>query len=100
MQFLSISQRRKGFAETDYASLAEQEMERARELYAEGWIRQIWHRADMPGACLLWEADGEEQIHERWKTFPFAHAGMTEMTLISLKPYGGFRPTSPPKTRT
>ena len=98
MQFLSISQRRKGFAEAEYAGLAEQEMERARELYAEGWIRQIWHRADMPGACLLWEADGEEQIHERWKTFPFAHAGMTEMTLIALKPYGGFRPTSPPKT--
>jgi muconolactone delta-isomerase len=100
MQFLSISQRRKGFAETEYASLAEQEMERARELYAEGWIRQIWHRADMPGACLLWEADGEEQIHERWETFPFARAGMTEMLLISLKPYGGFRPTNPLKTRT
>lgn len=100
MQFLSISQRREGFAETDYAGLAEQEMERARELYAEGWIRQIWHRADMPGACLLWEAEGEEQVHERWKTFPFAHAGMTEMTLIPLKPYGAFRPTNPPKSRT
>jgi hypothetical protein len=36
MQFLSISQRRQGFAEAEYASLAEQEMERARELYAEG----------------------------------------------------------------
>ena len=49
MQFLSISQRRRGFAEAEYAGLAEQEMERARELYAEGWIRQIWHRADAPG---------------------------------------------------
>ena len=67
MQFLSISQRREGFAETDYVGLAEQEMERARELYAEGWIRQIWHRADIPGACLLWEAGDEEQIHEREK---------------------------------
>jgi muconolactone delta-isomerase len=100
MQFLSISQRRKGFAEAEYAGLAEQEMERARELYAEGWIRQIWHRADTPGACLLWEADSEEQIHERWKTFPFARAGMTEMSLIPLKPYGGFRPANPLKSRT
>ncbi len=64
MQFLSISQRRKGFAEEEYASLAEQEMERARELYAEGWIRQIWHRADIPGACLLWEA-GERRADSR-----------------------------------
>jgi muconolactone delta-isomerase len=100
MQFLSISQRRKGFAEADYAGLAEQEMERARELYAEGWIRQIWHRADMPGACLLWEADGEEQIRERWRTFPFAQAGMTEVLLIPLKPYAGFRPANPPKSKT
>ena len=98
MQFLSISQRRKGFAEGDYASLAEQEMERARELYSEGFIRQIWHRQDMPGACLLWEARGEEQIREMW-AFPFAQAGMNEMLLVPLKPYAGFRPTRPPKIR-
>lgn len=94
MQFVSISQRQKGFPEEDYARLAEQEMERARELYTEGWIRQIWHRADIPGACLLWEADSEQQIREMWSTLPFAAAGLTEMSLIPLKPYRGFRPTS------
>jgi muconolactone delta-isomerase len=99
MQFLSISQRRKGFAEEEYAGLAEQESERARELYAAGLIRQIWHRADIPGACLLWEAEGEEQVREVWKTFPFAQAGMTEVTLIPLKPYGGFAPAKPPKIK-
>ena len=99
MQFLSISQRRKGFAEEAYAGLAEQEMERARELYSEGLIRQIWHRADTPGACLLWEAEGEEQVREVWKTFPFAQAGMTEVTLIPLKPYAGFGPAKPPKIK-
>jgi hypothetical protein len=99
MQFLSVSQRTKGFAEEDYAALADQEMERARELYTEGFIRQIWHRLDMPGACLLWEAAGEEQVREMWSTFPFAHAGMTEMSLLPLKPYGGFRPTKPSKSR-
>ncbi len=99
MQFLSISERRKGFAEDAYAGLAEQEMERARELYSEGLIRQIWHRADMPGACLLWEAASEEQVREVWKTFPFAQAGMTEVILIPLKPYGGFKPTKPSKIK-
>jgi muconolactone delta-isomerase len=97
MQFLSISQRRKGFAEEEYAGLAEQESERARELYAAGLIRQIWHRADIPGACLLWEAEDEDQVREVWKTFPFAQAGMTDVTLIPLKPYGGFKPTKPSK---
>jgi len=54
----------------------------------------------MPGACLLWEAGGEEQVREMWVTFPFAQAGMTEMLLVPLKPYAGFRPTKPPKIRT
>jgi muconolactone delta-isomerase len=99
MQFVSISQRKKGFAEGEYAALAEQEMERARELYTEGFIRQIWHRLDTPGACLLWEAGGQEQVHEMWSTFPFARAGMTEMVLIPLKPYGGFRPTKASESR-
>jgi hypothetical protein len=99
MQFLSISQRRKGFADEEYASLAEQESQRARELYTAGLIRQIWHRADTPGACLLWEAEGEEQVREVWKTFPFAQAGMTEVTLIPLKPYAGFGPAKPPKIK-
>jgi hypothetical protein len=48
MQFLSISQRRKGFAEDDYASLAEQETERARELYSEG--SHIWGSSGFPVA--------------------------------------------------
>ena len=100
MQFLSISQPRKGFAEGDYASLAEQEMDHARELYSEGFIRQIWHRLDMPGACLLWEAGGEEQVREMWATFPFSRAGMTDRLLVPLKPYAGFRPAKPPKIGT
>ncbi len=93
MQFLTISQRRKGFPPEEYVRLADQESERARELYSDGSIRQIWHRVDLPGACLIWEASGEEQVQEKWNTFPYAAAGMTEMVLIPLKPYGGFRPT-------
>src|ERR1700704_4579875 len=100
MQFLSISQRRNGFAARDYVRLAEQEMKRAREADSQGFMRQVWHRLDMPGACLLWEAGGEEQVREMWATLPFAQAGMNEMSLVPLKPYAGFGPTKPPKVRT
>ena len=78
MQFLSISQRRKGFAEGDYASLAEQEMERARELYSEGFIRQIWHRLRYARRVLV--------MGGRWRRAGSRNAG--------------FRPTKPPKIRT
>src|ERR1700746_348906 len=97
MQFLSISQPRKGFAEGDYASLAEQEMERARELYSEGFIRQIWHRLDMVGVFVM---------GGRWRRAGSRNVGYIAVLLrlvrrrcrwFSVKPYAGFRPAKPPK---
>ena len=90
MQFVSISKRKAGFVDADYLALVEDEVERARELYREGLIRQIWHRADTPGACILWEADTEEDVRKMLDSLPFARAGMLEISVIPLKPYGGF----------
>ena len=92
MQFLSISHRQGDFTEADYAALVEDEAQRARVMYSEGHVRQIWHRADTPGACIVWEADTEEQVREKLNTLPFARAGMIEISIIPLKPYAGFRP--------
>ena len=92
MQFVSISERRKGFAEADYAAVSVQEVQRARELYSAGFIRQIWHRSDKPGACILWEADGEEHVRQMLDTLPFMQARLIEVVVIPLKPYGGFAP--------
>ena len=88
----SISRRKGGFAEADYKALAEDEAQRARALYAEGLLRRIWHRADIPGACLLWEAEDEQQVREALDSLPFRRAGMIEAEIIPLKPYGGFHP--------
>jgi hypothetical protein len=92
MQFLSISHRRDGVTEADCAGLVEQEIYRARVLYSEGFIRQVWHRSDKPGACLLWEADREEQVREMLDTLPFAQAGLVNIVIIPLKPWAGFGP--------
>jgi muconolactone delta-isomerase len=92
MQFLSISRRKPGVTDEACAPWVGAEAERARELYAEGWLRQIWHRADMPGACLLWEAAGVEQVNELLGTLPFAKAGLLDFEVIALAPYRGFAP--------
>ena len=92
MQFLSISHLRDGLTEADYAALVEGEIRRARILYAEGFIRQIWHRTDVRGACLLWEAENERQVQDMLRTFPFVQAGIVEVSLIPLRPYAGFQP--------
>jgi muconolactone delta-isomerase len=91
MQFLTLSRRIEGFADSDFAPLVELEGRHARTLYGEGFIRQIWHRADRPGACILFEADSEGQVRERLNTLPMVKAGMLDVTIIPLKPYGGFQ---------
>ena len=91
MQFLSISRRRsEQFSDADFAARVPAEMAQARVLYSEGVIRQIWHRADIGGACILLEAESEAHARDKLHTLPLVAAGMLEVTLIPLKPYAGF----------
>ncbi len=90
MQFLTISRRRtESFSEADFAARRDEEVAQARVLYAEGFFRQLWMRGDVAGACLLIEADSEEQVRERLNTLPLYRAGMLEFSIIPLKPYVG-----------
>lgn len=91
MQFIVLSRRRiDHFPEAEFAARIDAEFERARALYADGFIRQIWARADIPGACILVEADSIEQARERLMTLPLYAAEMVEFSLVPLKPYAGF----------
>jgi len=93
MQFLTLSRRRTDrFTEADFALHLEAEIRQARLLYAEGFLRQIWHRDDVPGACMLVEADSAEQVHEKLGTLPLVGAGMLDVTIVPLRPYAGFAP--------
>jgi muconolactone delta-isomerase len=94
MQFLLILRRvSEKFTSADFASRAGAEVERARTLYSEGFIRQIWHHADGSGATSLLEADSEETVRAKIDTLPMLKAGMLEIvTLTALKPYAGFGP--------
>jgi muconolactone delta-isomerase len=93
MQFLSLSSRRGDrFSDAEFAALVDAEIAQARALYADGFIRQIWHRGDVPGACILLEADSLEQASERLRTLPLIRAGMLEVSIVPLVPYAGFSP--------
>jgi muconolactone delta-isomerase len=94
MQFMVLLRRlTERFSDAEFAALAEAEAERARALYAEGVVRQIWSRGDAPGACLLIEAPDEASARASVATLPFFAAGMLELTsLVPLKPYRGFGP--------
>jgi muconolactone delta-isomerase len=94
MQFMALLRRvTERFGDADFAPLLEPEAERARTQYAEGFIRQIWSRGDVPGACLLIEAADEAEVRAGLATLPLFAAGMLELTsLLPLKPYRGFGP--------
>jgi muconolactone delta-isomerase len=94
MQFMTLSRRRTDkFSEAEFAPHIPNEAREARTLYAEGFIRQIWRRGDLAGACILWEADSEAAVRELLNRLPLVKAGMLEIvSLIPLKPYAGFGP--------
>jgi len=94
MQFMTLSRRRTElFSEGQFLPLLEAETQRARTLYSEGIVRQIWHRGDMPGACMLIEAASEAEVRDILGTLPLVAAGMLEVvSIVPLKPYGGFGP--------
>lgn len=94
MQFITFSRRIiERYSDADFAPRLEEGAQRARALYLEGFIRQIWHRGDMKGACILVEADSEEAVREKLWTLPLVAARMLEVTaIVPLKPYGGFGP--------
>ena len=95
MQFFSISRRRTdAFPSAAFTpELIAQEGARIKELYASGILRQIWARADTPGAAILWEATAEADVRAACDSLPIFKAGMLEIVaLVPLKPYAGFGP--------
>jgi muconolactone delta-isomerase len=99
MQFLALTCRQTdSFPQAAFGARAEMEAEQARVLYGHGFIRQIWHRGDMEGACILLEADSEEHVRRILQTLPLFEAGMLKVSIVPLMPYMGFGPRDIPRT--
>jgi muconolactone delta-isomerase len=93
MQFMSISRRRTDAfpPEAFTPELGARESKRVKALYAAGILRQVWKRADIPGAAILWEAASEAEVRAAIESLPIFEAGMLELVaLVPLEPYPGF----------
>lgn len=80
------------YAESEFEKFIPEETDRVRGLYAEGVVRQIWLRDDLPGACFVIEADGHDAARAVVDALPMAASGLSEFTVIPLRPYRGFGP--------
>jgi muconolactone delta-isomerase len=73
--------------------LVEAEFEAVRSRYMDGFIRQIWLRADHSGGIILAEADSQETVAETFAALPMVRAGVLQKPdVVALAPYWGFAP--------
>ncbi|TPM37383.1 muconolactone Delta-isomerase family protein [Mesorhizobium sp. B2-3-4] len=94
MQFLALLTRNtQKFTDTDFAPLLPGEAEQRRTLYAEGAVRQIWNRGDIPGSGMMFEAGSDADVRGHLATLPLVKAGMMDIAaIVPLNPYPGFGP--------
>jgi muconolactone delta-isomerase len=96
MQFMTLITRHPDNAGTPPPSeLREAQFEKVRSLYADGFLRQIWFRGDVRGACMIVEAASIDDVLEKLSELPLLRAGFLQPPMIvPLKPYPGFAPRS------
>ena len=84
------------FSASDFTpELLEEEAERVRQLYAAGTFRQVWGRADHPGAVIVIEAGTPDEAEAVLASLPLAVREMLTLdVLVPLTPYRGFGPRS------
>ena len=90
MQFLTLSRRRTDAfpPEAFTPELVAAETARVHELKAAGTLQQVWRRADMGGAAIIWESPSEADLRATLATLPIFKAGMLEIVvLVPLQPY-------------
>lgn len=94
MQFFAVLKRNtEKFADSDFAPILPDEAEQRRTLYVAGGVRQIWNRGDLPGTCMMFEAEDDAAVRHQLGTLPLIKAGMMEIvSVIALNPYPGFGP--------
>jgi hypothetical protein len=78
------------YRDADFAPLIPAETKRIKQLYAEGVVRHIWHRDDGLGACFVLEAADLASARAVVEDLPISRAGLSEFTVLALRPYRGF----------
>jgi muconolactone delta-isomerase len=89
MEYLLVTRRdRTKFRDEEAEKLFAAEALGVEELRKKGFIRGIWSRADVTGACLLIAAQDEAAVRSGLATLPLFQQKMVQIeALIPLSPY-------------
>ena len=90
MKILALEKESPTATAEDFKRLAEAEAKKAWELQQEGFIREIYFRADEHSAVLVLESPSVNEAASRLEELPLVKNGLIRFELIPLKAYPGF----------
>jgi muconolactone delta-isomerase len=90
MKILALEHENPGADRNKFKSIEDDEARKAWELYQEGWIRELYFRADRTTAVLVLDCDSLPAAEEILASLPFVREGLIRFELIPLKAYPGF----------
>lgn len=92
MQFLFLLDLNGAQLTSEQLELMASERAQSQSLYGAEVVRQVWSRADKPGACMIVEAADSDSAMTSIQSLPLVNCGALKATQIPLRAYSGFLP--------
>ena len=91
MKFFVIGKRKESIKPEQFAEYLDLEAELAIKLFKEEFIRELYSIKGGKGACMIVEAENEDEIKEKLSILPFVKNNYLDIEIIEVKPYRGFK---------
>ena len=90
MKFFVIAKRKENIDQSQFAKFADEEAEKAIELFRSEFVRELYSIKGGKGACMVVEAGNENEILNKLSTLPFVKNNFLDVDIMEVKPYRGF----------
>ena len=90
MQILALEVEKQDASGENFQPLLIEEARKVWEFYQDGFIREIYFRADKTSAILMLECSGIDEAKQKLSKLPLVLANLIVFELIPLVPYPGF----------
>ena len=90
MKFFVIGKRKENIEQEKFAEFADEEARKAITLFKDEFIRELYSIKGGKGACMIVEANSEEEILIKLSDLPFVKNNYLDIDIIEVKPYRGF----------
>ena len=91
MKLFVIGKRKESIKPEQFAEYLDLEAELAIKLFKEEFIRELYSIKGGKGACMIVEAENEDEIKEKLSILPFVKNNYLDIDIMEVKPYRGFK---------